>query len=162
MELVNNKWIKMYKQDLFLKIVEYSDSNNLYMLEYFQELINTVLEYEKEHKQYINEIFFHIDNFSENEIVNIPIKRQTILNAYVFSVMTNQMDLACEIGKYLSKKEVLVSELGDLKNYILENSINIDEYYDGEKIRIIYNNQENKLEEGYIFNDEKKKIPKLK
>ena len=162
MELINNHYIKTDEFDIFVEIVKASESGNVYKQKYFQNLIKNILEYEKKSKNYISEIFLPKNDFTKEEILNVPIKRQTILNAYVFASISGEITLSSEISKFLSKKEILSNELDNISDYILEHSINIDEYFDGESIRFIYNSQENRIKNGYIFNHEKQKTRRLK
>ena len=162
MELINNHYIKIDKYDIFVGIVKASETKNIYKQEYFKNLIDTLLEYEKESKINISEIFLPVNDFTKEEILNIPIKRQTILNAYVFANISGEKVLSAKINKFLSKKEVFSSELVNISDYILDHSMNIDEFFDGESIRFIYDDHNKKIKNGYIFNHEKQKTRVLK
>ena len=161
MEIINNRYIKIDKTDIFYQLVELSESKNTYMSQYFQTLLSTMFEYEKENKLFVKELYLNRDDFSEDILLNINIKRHTLLNAYVIANLNGNADLAAEIGKLLNNKEVTFEQLGDLKEFILDHCININEYYDGEVKKIIYNSKENTLEKGYIYNFDKAKIKQL-
>lgn len=158
MERINNNYIKVTKPDIFLQIAKESDSNNSSKLAYFEDLITTILEYEKENNDHIYDIFLPISDFNEIDLLYIPIKRQTIINAYLFANMNNELALSIKLKGLIAKKELNLKELGNLEIYILNHSMDLNEYIDGEAIRTIYNSKENKLENGYIFNCEESKI----
>ena len=162
MELVNFEYIKIEKIDIFNELLNYSEANNDYMKNYFQKLLDTILKYEKESKKFIKDIYLHRSDFTIKEVRNMPIKRQTVINAYVYANIYNDVFWKDEIGNYILKKEVTLDELFNTVNYILEHSIDINEYFDGEIPRYIYNSQEDKIDIGYIFKTKKDKVRKLK
>ena len=111
-------------------------------------------DYELEKKKHISYIYISTDNSYIKKFLEkseIFISRQTVLNALIFATVNNDIDIVQKLSLIISKKEFLPSELGDLLEYVLTHSMDINEYFDGEKQRFIYNDTENRLEEGYVF-----------
>jgi len=162
LELVNKKFIKLDKFDIYGRLVKTTENIDN---EFISNLIRLFFDYEKENKCFIKEFYIHVNDTQFNEIIdinNIPIRRDGIRNAALFAFLTNNLDLAKKLEEFIHKKIVYPYELGNLLDYVLENSIDINEYYDGERKKIIYDEKSNKLEEGYIYSKtELKKIKKI-
>lgn len=165
MELANNQYIKLNKFDIIKEILKATDEEDNSKTIFFQNLLRTVMDYEKKNKLHIECFYIGINELQNQEffkISEIPITRQTLLNAILIAIFNNDIDIAQKITSFIIKKELLPSELGDLLDYILNNSIDMKEYIDGEKERFIYNVQENKIEKEYIFQSPKSKKLELK
>jgi cobalamin biosynthesis Co2+ chelatase CbiK len=91
----------------------------------------------------------YIDKFE-----NIPITRQTIINAMLLSILNDEIDMSIKLKQFLSKDQILPNELGDLLDYVLEHNVSVTEYFKGEEPKLIYNEEKNKLEIGYINDNE--------
>ena len=152
MEQINNQYIKLNRIDVFIEIAKSLKQKNTSKREYFHNLIYTIMSYEKENNQTIDNLFLNKSDFNDQDLINIPITRQSLINAYIFANINNDIIFAYEIKKILPEKYILPNELGHLKNYILTNNIDLNEYYDGEKLKFIYNYKENIIEQGYIYN----------
>jgi len=156
MKQVNYEYIKLNKYLIFLEIVKASDEEDDKKLEFFQKIIRTILTYEKTNREHINEFYIRISDLEKQEylkIKEITVERQTILNAILFAVFNNDIETLKKLTSIpIHKNEIPQSELGDNLDYILNHSIDLNEYIMGENERIIYSDKKNTLEKGYIYN----------
>ncbi|MBE6152484.1 MAG: hypothetical protein E7165_04155 [Firmicutes bacterium] len=154
MELINNNYVKFSKFDLCYQQVKESETGDENREIYFNKIMRVFFDYEREKKHHISYIYISTDNSYIKELLEkseIFISRQTVLNALMFATVNNDIDIAQKLSLIISKKEFLPSELGNLLEYVLTHSMDINEYFDGEEQRFIYNDIENRLEEGYVF-----------
>ena len=154
MELVNKNYAKLNRDDIYSGYLNgYQTDKEKY--KYYQKVVAALSKYENRRRKDLPEIYVERKDLSEE----IPIKRQTLINAYLYACLNGKMDIANKIKNYIVEKEVSLNELGEeLSDYVLEHSININEYFDEEHLRPIYSNEEEKIKEGYIFNLEEQKI----
>lgn len=166
MELINNKYVKFSKLDLCYQQVKASELGDESIEIYFNNIMRVFLDYERERKKRISYIYISKDNFYIQKLLKqseIIIPRQTTLNALVFATINNDIDIAKKLSLIIFNKQFLPGELGDLLDYVLTHGIDINEYYDSEKPRIIYNEIDNSLEEGYVFETrQKENVKQLK
>ena len=152
MEIINKRYIKLDKFDIYGRIVKSTNND-----EYSSNLLKLMFDYEKNEKCFIREIYLSRDSKKLGRVIdlnNLPIKRNTIKNAIVFAALSDDIEMLKRLNKYIYKNEVYPFEIeDDLLNYILENSIDINEYLEREYTRIIYDEKLNKLEEGYIYQE---------
>lgn len=159
MELVNKKYIKLDKFDVYGRLVKSTGKE-----EYSANLIRLMFDFEKEKKYFIREFYLDKNSKKINKLIdvnNLPIKRDIIRNAIIFAILSNNFDIAEKLKKFLFEIQVYPYELGDLLDYVLENSIDINEYYNGEMTKIIYNENLNEIEQGYIYQEKKDRLIKI-
>ena len=155
MELVNKKYVKMNKSDIFLQLVRAGateEVQNIEKVNFFQNLLNVVMDYERSGKYriYLSDFYLKIDDV---DIKDTEITRDTIVNALVYASITSDYSMVEKIKPYLYKKSYVVSIGNDILDYILEHGIGIDELIDGENEKLIFNSNTNSLEPGFIFED---------
>lgn len=155
MELVNKKYVKMNKSDIFLQLVRAGateEVQNIEKVNFFQNLLNVVMDYERSGKYriYLSDFYLKIDDI---DIKDTEITRDTIVNALVYASITSDYSMVEKIKPYLYKKSYVVSIGNDILDYILEHGIGIDELIDGENEKLIFNSNTNSLEPGFIFED---------
>lgn len=156
MNLINKEYIKIDHLDIFEETLKASDEENKEKLIFFQKLLHTITDYKKKNKHHIGIVYIKISELKNPKILNIseiPIERQTILNAILYATFNNDIDMIKRlISKTIMKNEVLPSELEDtILDYILDHSIDMNEYLTDEKERLIYSDKSNQLEKGYIY-----------
>ena len=154
MELVNKKYVKMNKSDIFLQLVRAGateEVQNIEKVNFFQNLLNVVMDYERSGKYriYLSDFYLKIDDI---DIKDTEITRDTIVNALVYASITSDYSMVEKIKPYLYKKSYVVSIGNEILDYILEHGISPEEFIDGESERLIYNSQTGTLEYGYIHN----------
>lgn len=81
----------------------------------------------------------------------IPLTRNSIFNATLFAINENNLDVAEKLKEYFSKDKIYKEEMSDLFSYVLEHNIDMNEYFNGERQKLIYTDSDCKLEKGYIY-----------
>jgi len=160
MELINNEYIKLDKLDIFGGQIEALEESDKQKGEYYSKLISSLLDYEKQKKKFIKSIYIDKESTFVKKFINLDdltITRQTIINALLLSMMKNETHMILKLQPYLQKNKIFINELGDMLDYVLDHNIDINEYFNGEQAKIIYNEQENNFEKGYIYNNEELK-----
>lgn len=164
MKLVNHKFIQLDKMDIFHEFVKLSDDNNSKKLEFFQKVFDTLSDYEKEYREMINTLYISIDNLTDTTLIKIsdlPIERQRLLNATLFAIYNQDFEIVSKLTPFFIKKEVLPYELGNALDYVLDHSLDMNEYLEVERKKFIYFENDNKIERGYLFTDKDRMVKKL-
>lgn len=161
MELINRNYVKCSKNDIFILMNKYIENGEYDIIYLCHKMIDSINDYERKNNFYVRDFYVGTDAPIFNDdlfIQNLPIKRDSIANAYFYSCL-NGIEIDHLYLKYLlPKKEILAYQLGDMLDYVLDNSISISEFYDGEEEKIIYNCKDNCVEKGYVFLQTNKNI----
>ena len=157
MELINREYIKIDRFDIFGEQLKATEQNDKQKSIYFSKLIRLLFDYEKEEKKFIKSIYINNESNFVKKHVNfeeVIIKRQTIINAILLLMIKNETYIALKLKTFLHKDKIFISELGDMLHYVLDHNVDINECFNGEQAKIIYNEQTNNFEKGYIYNNE--------
>lgn len=161
MNLVNHKYVILDRLSIFLEIVEASEQNDDNKLEFFQEMYRTIMEYEKANRICLSEFYIRIDDIENHEYFKtkeITIEREIILNAILFAAYNNDIEILKQLTSItINKYELSQDELGENLDYVLNHSMDINEYISGEEERFVYNIKENKIEKAYVFKEQQQK-----
>ena len=154
MELVNKKYVKMYKFDIFTemgKVGATEKEQDDEKVAFFQKMLNTVMDYERnsKHRTFVEEFYVSVDYI---DIEDADVTRQTIINALVYASITKDFRMVKEITPYLYCKRYKVVHGNDVLDYILEHGMDTDTLIDGEEEKLIYHPNTESLEYGYIHN----------
>ena len=154
MELVNKKYVKMYKFDIFTEMVKAGateEKQDEERVSFFQNLLNVVTEYERNTKPrtYVEEFYVSVDDL---DISDAEVTRDTIINAIMYACITKDFHMVKEITPYLYCKRYKVVMGNDDLDYILEHGMDTDTFIDGEEEKLIYHPETESLEYGYIHN----------
>ena len=154
MELVNKKYVKMHKFDIFTEMVKVGateEKQDEERVSFFQKMLNVVMEYERNTKPrtYVEEFYVSVDDL---DISDAEITRDIIINALVYASITKDFHMVKEITPYLYCKRYKVVEGNDDLDYILEHGMDTDTFIDGEEEKLIYHPETESLEYGYIRN----------
>lgn len=154
MELVNKKYVKMHKFDIFTEMVKVGateEKQDEERVSFFQKMLNVVMEYERNTKPrtYVEEFYVSVDDL---DISDADVTRQTIINALVYASITKDFHMVKEITPYLYCKRYKVVVGNDVLDYILEHGMDTDTFIDGEEEKLIYHPETESLEYGYIHN----------
>ena len=158
MELINNKYVVFDKMELILYQMEAFGNKNEKKANYFANLINVILNYEKENNEYVGFIHVNYNDLGFKESfgpLTLSVSRKTLSNVLLFAAYNNDIDVLLDLGGCLSEDVFDISQLGELKDYILEHSIDINEYFEGEKERFIYDEEKNSIKKGYVYSEKK-------
>lgn len=161
MNLVNYEYVKLDRCLIFYGIVTATDDKNDDKVDFFQKIIRTIMDYERANKTLINEFYIKISDIETQEHlkdIEITVERQMILNAILYAAYNMDIEMLQKLtATPIQKHQLSQDELGDNLDYILNHSINLNEYINGEKERIVYDVKENKLEKAYIFKHQENK-----
>ena len=161
MNLVNYEYLKLNRFLIFCEILDASDENDEKKQAFFQKIVRTIMDYEKTNRIHISDLYIKIadiENHKYFKTKEITIEREMILNAILFAAYNNDIEILKKLTIIpIQKYELSQSELGESLDYILNHSIDLNEYISGEEERIVYNIKENKLEKTYIFNHQENK-----
>lgn len=152
MELINKKYVKMHKCDIFIQMVKAGATEKVQdneKVEYFQTLLTNVINYEKETKSRIEEFYIPIEDIDINDA---EVTREIIINALVYASISKNFKMIQKITPYLYAKNYKLSIGNKIIEYILEHGINVDEFIDGEEEKLIYNKEQETFSYGYIHN----------
>lgn len=155
MELVNKKYIKMHKFDIFHQMVKSGATEEQYDEEkvaFYQNILSVVMDYEnsQKYRTTLEDFYICVDDV---DISDIEISRQTIINALVHAGINYDFDMVKRLTPYLYEKSYVADLNNDILAYALEYGMNTHEYIDGEKERLIFNFNTNSLEKGFIFDE---------
>lgn len=159
--LVNYEYVKLERFLIFLEIVEAAERNDDNKMEFFQKIIRTIMDYEKANGIKMSEFYIKITDIENHEYFKkeeITIEREIIQNAILFAAYNNDIEILKKLTQIpIQKYELSQEEVGENLDYILNHSIDINEYISGEEERIVYDIKENKIEKTYIFNHQENK-----
>lgn len=157
MEIINKNFIKLDKFFITQQIIISSENKDSKKLDFFTNLFTAIINYQHSNRTNIDYIYISINDLKNDnifKITDLPISRQSIINATLFAILNGDLDKIQELKKYFFKQKTYKSEMPKLFNYVLEHSMDINEYMDKEKIRFIYKEKESKLEKGYIYSQD--------
>ena len=149
MELINREYVKLDKVDLFYLLADDSSKNAV-----VNNLLNSIIKYEEINDVYVGNFYLSTNSsyYDElNKIYNFEISRSILLNAFVYAGYTHDLEMIFKLNPFLSKRCVSISDLGNLADYVLDHSIDFNEYCDGEEQKLIFDESSNSFISGYIY-----------
>lgn len=160
MEFINKFYVKVDKDDL----LGHSQDEN-FNTDTILELLDIVNNYEKKNNVYVK--FFYLSVLSDYyrgllDIFNIPIKRKTLVNAYIQSLILGDEDKTEMLASSIMDEELYFKFNCDLFNYVLDHSMGVGEFWNGEKQRLVLNHKTKKFENKFIYNSFEKSSQKKK
>ena len=159
MYLVNKNYIKIDMLDIFSAL---ANEKNEEMIKFFQKIQGLVFDNKNPdyrngsyHKEGIYISIKDLINQNMFDISKLEIKRESIINASIIALYNDELETAQKLSFFFEKNSYTKQELGDLVDYVLENSMSILEYLYGISECFIYNEKKNNIETGYINEDDK-------
>lgn len=158
MELVNKNYVKMTEFNIFHEMIKASDKKDEEKYEFLQKLLQVVMKFKNNGRRHVEEFYVDIKYFP-NETFEIT--RNTIMNALAYATINGDFDMIKEFPVLLYKdfhtipanyEETYAENTKETLGYILNHSISIEEYLDGEKERFVFNPETNSIEKDYIYN----------
>lgn len=150
MELVNRDYVRLYRNEVHERIAEAEDNEEL---SFFGNLLDAMGEYAQE-------VYIRLDNQSFAELgfslegEQIEITRETVLKAFVNASYAGNLEMVEKLRELLPDERLYPRWIEkDVLDYILDNSMDLNEYFDGEKNRSVYN--EGRLEWDKVYNGSK-------
>lgn len=161
MYLVNNEYIITTNFSMYCEIVKAADECNDNKLEFFEKITRVIINYEQAKKEHIDEFYIRVSDLQKLQYVKtqeIPIARQTILNAILFAAYNNDIEILNKLTSIsIQKREIPQQELGENLDYVLNHSMDINEYITGEREKFVYNVKEHQIEKAYVFKEQQQK-----
>lgn len=165
MHLANKNYMKITggRYGIYMKLA----SSKGRTAKFWQKMLSIVSEFDK--NNYGKDIYISLNDLIDPTIFDISklkIERESILNASLIALYNDELDIAQKLSFFFKKSSYTKEELGNLADYVLENSMSISEYLYGISESFIYKENKNMIELGYIFDDDKvthkskKKVPK--
>ncbi len=154
MEFINKFYVKVDKQDLINYV-----NDKIYDSSLVLEMLDSINEYEKNTGDDVSSFYLSVISKYYRSLSNyfsIPIKRDILINAYMQSLILEKNMEMSSLSEFIINKELNFKENCNLFNYVLEHSMDIDEFLNGQKEKLIFN-EKTGLEMGYIYNCGKQK-----
>lgn len=157
MYLVNKNYIKIDTLDIFSALANGKDKK---MIKFFQKIQGLVFDNKNPNYRYgaydREGIYISIKDLINKNIFDISkleIKSESIMNASMIALYNDDLETAQKLSFYFEKPSYAKEELGELADYVLENSMSISEYLYGISECFIYKEKKNVIETGYIFDE---------
>jgi hypothetical protein len=164
MEMINKFYYRVSKEDLLPCL-----DSKIYRSKYIRELLEYIDIYEKENNSSLGSFYIHTCSNYHKELLNFyfyPLKQETLVNAYIQSLLLGKEEMAEKISLYMTGKEFAQCDFDcGLFNYILEHSMDIDEFLNGEKEKLIFDEHSHQFVMDYISRfcvDDSKLLKKAK
>ena len=157
MELVNKEFAKVDKVDLFYLT---SDDSSKGVAD---KLLKDVLQYEKENNTYVGEFYLSTDGLYYHDLNNINkfiVSRKSLLNALNYAGYTLAWDIILKLQPFISKKQVFLEDLGNLSDYVMDHSMDFNEFCDGQEKKLIFDENSNSFKNDFIYKSDDKKLSK--
>lgn len=173
MEIVNKKYIRVKKSDIFVQelpeLYDKSKERQLFFEDMVSSILNSLKDPEGKGRRgsfiYIDEVYIPIESirkydfFEEQEFY---VTKSTVVNATLFALINGEIETVLSLMKFLLKDKTFVNELGECKDYVLEHNININDYLNEEREKYIYNPIDKSINKGFIHSkDEIDNVKKL-
>ena len=157
MELVNKEFAKVDKVDLFYLTTDDSSKGVA------DKLLKDVLQYEKENNTYVGEFYLSTDGLYYHDLNNVNkfmVSRKSLLNALNYAGYTLAWDVILKLQPFISKKQVFLEELGNLSDFVMNHSMNFNEFCDGQEKKLIFDENSNSFKNDFIYKTDDKKLSK--
>lgn len=157
MELVNKEFAKVDKVDLFYLT---SDDSSKGVAD---KLLKDVLQYEKENNTYVGEFYLSTDGLYYHDLNNVNkfmVSRKSLLNALNYAGYTLAWDVILKLQPFISKKQVFLEELGNLSDFVMDYSMDFNEFCDGQEKKLIFDENSNSFKNDFIYKTDDKKLSK--
>lgn len=149
MEYVSKFYCRTNKSDLM-----YYVQRGIYHPEAVYELLAYIDSYEKENGVEVGD--FHINACSTYvrsllNLIDNPIKQQSVINAYLQALVLGDDEIAEKLIPFMSIKAMEQATLGcPLFNYVLSHCSDLDELFEGEKKKLIFDDKSHQFVMGYL------------
>lgn len=157
MELVNKEFAKVDHFDLFYLTTAASSKGVA------DKLLKDVLQYEKENNTYVEEFYLSTDGLYYHDLNNVNkfmVSRKSLLNALNYAGYTLAWDIILKLQPFISKKQVFLEELGNLSDFVMDHSMDFNEFCDGQEKKLIFDENSNSFKNDFIYKTDDKKLSK--
>lgn len=157
MELVNKEFAKVNQVDLFYLASDDSSKGVA------NKLLEAVFKYERENSKYVGEFYLSTDGLYYQVLNNVNkfmVSRKSLLNALNYAGYTLAWDIILKLQPFISKKQVFLEELGNLSDFVMDHSMDFNEFCDGQEEKLIFDENSNSFKNDFIYKTDDKKLSK--
>ena len=158
MELVNKVFAKVDRFDLLCIMTNQSIESSV-----IKKLITIINDYERLNESYVGEFYINTSGSCFQELNNISefmVSRKVLLNAFTYAGYNCDLDVLFNLKPFVFKKQVSIKELGSLFDYVMEHSMNFDEFCDGQEQKLIFDDSDGSFRYDFIYEDNNKRYLK--
>lgn len=157
MERVNNSYVKINKFDLLCNFD--NDKSGV-----IRSLLNYIFAYEKDNKgAYVGDFYMNVNGPYCSRLFSVyefQISRNSLINSFLYAGYDKDLNMLFQLHSFVSLDFVSIDRLGNLSSYVLEHSIDFNEFLDGEKEKLVFDDKSCTFVEKYIY--DKSSIKSLK
>jgi len=149
MEMVSKFYYKTNKSELLDYV-----KKGIYHPEATYELLRYIEDYEKNNGVLVGDFHIHVCSSYVRSLLSMidnPIKQEQVINAYLHALIYEKDSIAERLIPFMFLKEMDQSNLKfDLFNYVLSNNSDLEELFDGEKEKLIFDEETHEFVMGYL------------
>ena len=135
MERVNNSYVKINKFDLLCNFD--NDKSGV-----IRSLLNYIFAYEKDNKgAYVGDFYMDVNGLYYSRLASVyefPVKRESIINSFIYAGYKKDLNMVFQLNSFICLNSVSLDQLGNVSDYVLSHSIDFNEYLDGEKEKLVF------------------------
>ena len=135
MERINNSYVKINKFDLLCNFD--NDKSGV-----IRSLLNYIFAYEKDNKgAYVGDFYMNVNGPYCSRLFSVyefPIMRNSIINSFVYAGYKKDLNMVFQLNSFICLNSVSLDQLGNVSDYVLSHSIDFNEYLDGEKEKLVF------------------------
>lgn len=134
MERVNKDYVRVDKIDLLCNVE--GDKSGI-----VQNLLNCIFNYERDNNTYVGDFYMDVNGIYYSRLASVyefPVNREGIINSFAYAGYENNLQMLFALRSYLEFDNVSVKKLGKLSDYVLEHSMSLNEYFEGEPDKLVF------------------------
>ena len=159
MERVNNSYVKINKFDLLCNFE--NDKSGV-----IRGLLNYIFAYEKDNKgAYVGDFYMNVNGPYCSRLFSVyefPISRSSLINSFLYAGYNKDLNMLFQLNPFVSFDFVSIDKLGNLSSYVLEHSLDFNEYLDGEKEKLVFDDESHTFIKKCIYDKSSVKSLKIK
>ena len=160
MELVNKEFAKVDKVDLFYLT---SDDSSKGVADKLLKDVEGKGILTNKGNTYVGDFYISTDGLYYHDLNNVDkfmVSRKSLLNALNYAGYTLAWDIILKLQPFISKKQVFLEELGNLSDFVMDHSMDFNEFCDGQEKKLIFDENSNSFKNDFIYKTDDKKLSK--
>jgi len=158
MERINNEYVRLDKFDLLCN--SENDKSGV-----VRDLLMHIVDYEKNNNEYVGSFYIDVNGFYYSRLASVyefPIMRSSIINSFIYAGYKKDLNMVFQLNSFICLNSVSLDQLGNLSSYVLEHSIDFNEYLDGEKEKLVFDDTNKSFVYKKIYGESIVKSKKIK
>lgn len=134
MERINKNYVRLDKFDLLCN--SENDKSGV-----VRDLLMCISEYEMSNNEYVGDFYMNVNGTYYSKLSSVyefPIIRSSIINSFIYAGYKKDLNMLFQLNLFVCLDSVSLDKLGNLSNYVLEHSIDFNEYLDGENEKLVF------------------------